>query len=209
MEKYQGSLIVVAAPSGGGKTSLIRNVLSKLDNLEVSISHTTRPARPKEVNGKDYYFVETAQFARMIEANEFIEYAQVFDHQYGTSKQQIIEKLVAGVDILFDIDWQGAEQIKQHFKEDVVTIFILPPSLEKLRERLTNRNQDTDSVIHSRMQKAQDEMRHYNQFDYVIINDDFEHAAEELASIVIANRLKLAKQAMKKAKLLSLLLCQQ
>lgn len=209
MERYQGSLIVVAAPSGGGKTSLIRKLLSVMDNIEVSISHTTRPPRPNEVNGKDYYFVNEKQFADMVEQHQFIEYAQVFDHHYGTSKQQILEKLEEGIDILFDIDWQGAEQIKKHFIDDVVSIFILPPSLEALRARLTLRNQDPESVIQSRMQKAQDEMKHYNQFDYVIINDDFEHAADELVSIVTANRLKFAKQAMKKGKLLSLLLSEQ
>lgn len=209
MEKFQGSLIVVAAPSGGGKTSLIRKLLSMIDNIEVSVSHTTRPARPGEENGQDYYFISKQQFVNMVEENEFIEYAKVFDHHYGTSKQHILEQLEAGTDILFDIDWQGAEQIKQHFKEDVVSIFILPPSLDALRARLTHRNQDTESVIQARMQKAQAEMQHYNQFDYVVINDDFDHAADELASIVIANRLKLTKQARKKAKLLSLLLCEQ
>ena len=209
MGKYQGNLIVVAAPSGGGKTSLIRTLLSTLDNIEVSISHTTRPPRPGEVDGRDYYFVDDNQFKDMIDNQQFIEYATVFNHYYGTSKQQIIEKLASGTDILFDIDWQGAEQIQEHFSQDVVSIFILPPSLEVLRSRLTQRNQDSDAVIESRMHKAQHEMRHYEMFDYVIINDDFDHAADELASIVVANRLKLAKQVMKKAKLLSLLLGEQ
>ncbi len=209
MERYKGNLIVVAAPSGGGKTSLIQKLLSILDNLEVSISHTTRLARPGEVNGEDYFFIDKRQFTSMINKDEFIEHALVFGQHYGTSKQQVEQKLEAGTDILFDIDWQGAEQIKQHFTDDVVTIFILPPSLDVLRDRLKQRKQDTDDVVQARMEKAQDEMKHYKAFDYVIINDDFDQAVKELTSIVVANRLKLKKQAMKKVKLLSLLLCEK
>ena len=206
---YPGNLMVVSAPSGGGKTSLIHRVINQVDGLELSISHTTRPARVNEVDGVDYHFVDRETFEIMVEQDEFIEHAKVFDHHYGTSKQGIIQQLDMGKDVLFDIDWQGAQQLKSLFKGDVRSVFILPPSLEALHHRLKQRNQDTDSVVSSRMKKAQNEMGHFDAFDYLIINDNFEQAALDLTHIILANRLSTAKQRLKSKKLLSLLLTDQ
>lgn len=204
-EKYIGNLYIVAAPSGGGKTSLVKALVNALDDIEVSISHTTRAKRPAEIDGVDYFFVDADKFTQMIHANAFVEHAQVFGHFYGTSKAQIEERLIRGIDVVLDIDWQGAEQIKRIF-ETAVGIFIIPPSLSALRERLEARSQDCDEVILERMHRAQDELSHYGSFDYLIVNDDFAFAADELKSIVTANRLRMARQVEKQRKLLSFLL---
>lgn len=203
-----GTLYIVAAPSGGGKTSLVRQLVETVDGIEVSTSHTTRPMRPGEKNGVDYFFVSETAFNAMIKENAFIEHAQVFEHWYGTSVKQIAERLERGVDIVLDIDWQGAEQIKRLFK-NALSVFIVPPSLEVLRERLHNRRQDNEAVIAERMHKAQDEMSHYPEFDYLIVNDEFNTAAVELNAIVIANRLRMERQVNKQSKLLSFLLSSQ
>jgi guanylate kinase len=203
-----GNLYIVAAPSGGGKTSLVRKLVETLDQVEVSISHTTRKMRPGEQDGADYFFVDEKTFVQMIHDKAFLEHAQVFNHLYGTSIAQINERLAHGVDVILDIDWQGAAQIKKSFP-DAVSIFIIPPSLEELKQRLTNRRQDKDEVISDRMKKAQDELSHYAEFDYLIVNDSFEHAALELNAIVVANRLRIARQVNKQAKLLSFLMSTQ
>ncbi len=200
-----GNLYIVAAPSGGGKTSLVKKLLHALDDIEVSISHTTRAQRPGEKDGVDYFFVDEQQFMKMIDENAFIEYARVFDHLYGTSIEQIQSRLQKGIDIVLDIDWQGAQQIR-HLFPDTVSIFILPPSLEVLKKRLKNRRQDDEQTIQVRMQKAQEEMSHYSEFDYLIVNDDFADAALELQAIVIANRLRISRQSLKQGKLLSFML---
>lgn len=200
-----GTLYIVAAPSGGGKTSLVRQLVETLDGIEVSISHTTRPMRPGEHDGQDYFFVSKSEFLTMIDNKAFIEHAKVFDNLYGTSIAQITQRLERGLDIVLDIDWQGAQQIKSLFS-DAVSVFIVPPSLPVLRQRLLNRQQDKEEVIDDRMRRAQDEMSHYHEFDYLIVNDEFEQAAKELNAIVIANRLKMQKQAIKQAKLLSFLM---
>lgn len=205
---YSGNLYIVAAPSGGGKTSLVRHLVTTLDDMAVSISHTTRAIRPGEQDGVDYFFVPEQRFVEMVEESAFIEHARVFNQLYGTSAAQITERLNKGIDIVLDIDWQGAEQIRRAFPE-AVSIFIIPPSLEALKQRLMNRRQDNDEVISERMIKAQDELSHYPEFDYLIVNDHFEHAAMELRSIVIANRLKRDVQVNKQAKLLSFLLSSQ
>ncbi|HRD70009.1 MAG TPA: guanylate kinase [Legionella sp.] len=205
---YSGNLYIVAAPSGGGKTSLVRKLVETLDRVEVSISHTTRIMRPGEKHGVDYFFVDESEFKSLIEENAFIEHAKVFNHLYGTSVAQISSRLEQGIDIILDIDWQGAEQIKRIFPQ-AVSIFIIPPSLEELKQRLMNRRQDKDEVISDRMKKAQDELSHYPEFDYLIVNDSFEHAAMELSAIVIANRLKMECQVNKQSKLLSFLLSSQ
>jgi guanylate kinase len=207
-ENYSGNLYIVAAPSGGGKTSLVRHLVTTLDDIAISTSHTTRQIRPGEVDGADYFFVNEEQFIDMVNDNLFIEHARVFNHLYGTSTVQISERLKQGVDIVLDIDWQGAEQIKRLFPS-AVSIFIIPPSLEELKKRLMNRRQDNDEVISDRMIKAQDELSHYCEFDYLIVNDNFEHAAVELRAIVIANRLIIDRQVNKQAKLLSFLLSSQ
>lgn len=205
---YTGNLYIVAAPSGGGKTSLVRHLIEALDSIEVSISHTTRAMRSGEQNGIDYFFVNQKEFIRMINNNSFIEHAKVFNHLYGTSIAQIAGRLAQGIDVVLDIDWQGAEQIRHSFP-DAVSIFIIPPSLDELKSRLMNRRQDRDEVISERMKKAQDELSHYPEFDYLIVNDNFKHAASELEAIIIANRLRMGRQVNKQEKLLSFLLSSQ
>ncbi len=200
-----GTLFVICAPSGGGKTSLIKGILDTVSGIEVSISHTTRPIRPKEQEGQHYFFVTSETFDEMVSEDAFIEHAEVYEHAYGTSKQQISDRLARGVDVLLDIDWQGAKQISSFF-HDVVTIFILPPSLESLKQRLSSRGQDAEQTIARRMLKAQAEMSHYDEFDYLVINDEFEQALSEISKIVISGRLKRVKQQQKHAKLLSKLL---
>jgi guanylate kinase len=202
---YSGNLIIVAAPSGGGKTSLVRKLVSTLDNIEISISHTTRKMRPGEKHGVDYFFIDTERFLEMINANEFLEHAQVFHHHYGTSITQINTRLQAGIDIVLDIDWQGAQQIRQIYP-NAISVFIIPPSLLALKQRLLDRRQDDDEVIGHRMKQAQDELSHYAEFDYLIVNDDFAKAVLQLQAIVIANRLRMSRQAVILGKLLSFLL---
>lgn len=203
--KEKANIYVFAAPSGGGKTSLVKALLKRMKNIEVSISHTTRPKRAAEQEGRDYFFVNPEQFEQLKAADCFIECATVFGAQYGTSKQQIKQRLMNGIDVLLDIDWQGARQLKSHF-DNVVTIFILPPSVEILSKRLLDRQQDDSSTINYRMQKAQDEIKHYNEFDYLIVNDDFEQALEDIESIIKSERLKTTIQKMKYQSLLSNLL---
>jgi guanylate kinase len=202
---YKGNLYIVAAPSGGGKTSLVKKLVETVDNIEVSISHTTRAKRPGEKEASDYFYVSEEEFLNMVNDNAFIEHARVFNYFYGTSVKQITKRIEHGVDVVLDIDWQGAEQIRRNYPESV-SIFIVPPSLEVLEQRLMQRGQDKDHVINERMNKAKDEMSHYPEFDYLIVNEDFDRAAMELQSIVIANRLKIERQVNKQAKLLSFLL---
>lgn len=201
---YLGRLIIVSAPSGGGKTSLVKKLVKDLDNVEISISHTTRQKRPGEKNGIDYFFVNQEEFQGMIEEKAFIEHAIVFGHYYGTSIAQIKAKLQAGIDVVLDIDWQGAQQIKQIFS-DALSVFILPPSLQILKQRLLSRRQDHMDIVMDRMRLAQSELCHFSEFDYVIINDDFEKAAFELQTIIIANRLTCQRQMVRQKELLSFL----
>lgn len=205
---YSGNLFIVAAPSGGGKTSLVKKLIETLDHIEVSVSHTTRAMRPGERDGVDYFFIDDKEFINMVNDNSFLEHAKVFNNFYGTSIEQINARLACGIDVVLDIDWQGAEQIRRSFP-DAVSIFIIPPSLDALKQRLTNRQQDNHDVISDRMKKAQDELSHYPEFDYLIVNDDFEHAAMELGAIVIANRLRVQRQVNKQSKLLSFLMSSQ
>ncbi|WP_031567757.1 guanylate kinase [Legionella wadsworthii] len=205
---YTGNLFIVAAPSGGGKTSLVKKIVETLEDIEVSVSHTTRKMRPGELHGVDYYFINEEEFLNMVNDCSFLEHARVFNHLYGTSIEQITKRLQNGIDVVLDIDWQGAEQIRRSFPE-AVSIFIVPPSLDVLKQRLLNRKQDKDEVISDRMKKAQDELSHYSEFDYLIVNDNFEKAAIELGAIVIANRLRIERQSNKQAKLLSFLLSSQ
>lgn len=200
-----GQLFIVAAPSGGGKTSLVNRLIQSMSSIELSISHTTRPVRPKEKHGKDYFFVDTAEFESMIAQNDFIEYAKVFGNFYGTSKKQIEERLHQGIDVVLDIDWQGAQQIRQTYPS-AISIFLLPPSLQALRERLENRQQDNQDIIEKRMQQAQTELEHYQEFGYLIVNEEFDLALSQLKSIVTAERLKKKIQMLRQRKLLSFLL---
>ncbi|MDI9819744.1 MULTISPECIES: guanylate kinase [unclassified Legionella] len=205
---YTGNLIIVAAPSGGGKTSLVKKLVSETDNIEVSISHTTRRVRPGEKEGVDYFFINEQQFLKMVADNAFIEYAKVFNHYYGTSVTQINARLQSGIDVVLDIDWQGAQQIKRLYPE-AVSVFVVPPSLAILKQRLLDRRQDNEEVVAGRMKRAQDELSHFNEFDYLIVNDSFDKAASELQAIVLANRLQMKRQAVQQGKLLSFLLSSQ
>lgn len=203
--KSTGNLYIVAAPSGGGKTSLVKALLADLVNIEVSVSHTTRAQRPYEKDGRDYHFVSDETFQKMVENDEFIEHAEVFGAHYGTAKAPLMQRLEQGIDVLLDIDWQGARQLTDLFS-NVVTVFILPPSLEVLEARLKKRAQDSLDTIASRMQQAKNEISHYQAFDYLIINEAFEQALAELKAIVHANRLKRSVQSIRYEKLLSNLL---
>lgn len=201
----RGQLYVVSAPSGAGKTSLVKQLVAEIPDIGLSVSHTTRARRPGEQDGRDYHFVSEAQFSDMIAQDAFLEYANVFGNYYGTAREPIESRLRQGEDVLLEIDWQGARQVRSVWA-DVVSIFILPPSLFALRERLEKRGQDDDSVIAKRMQAAREEMSHYGEYDYVIINDVFEQALYELKTIVIAHRLRLEKQKVRHRALIDALL---
>lgn len=201
----KGTLYVISAPSGAGKTSLVRALVERLDGVAVSVSHTTRPMRPGEEDGVHYHFVDRARFLAMVEAGAFLEHAQVFDHYYGTSQQAVEDQLRAGQDVILEIDWQGAAQVRR-LMPDCETVFILPPSREELERRLRRRGQDGDEVIARRMRDAVNEMSHYPEFDYLVINEVFEEALDGLQAIFVANRQRLARQQAEHAGLLRALL---
>ncbi len=201
----KGKLYVVSAASGAGKTSLVSAVLQQVDDIQVSVSHTTRVPREGEVDGVNYHFVDTGKFEEMVEAAEFFEHATVFGNMYGTSQRHVEQQLHDGKDVILEIDWQGARQIRQLIP-DCSTIYIAPPSTSVLRERLTSRGQDDDDVIDRRMQEAVSEMSHYVEFDYLVINDDFEQARENLAAIIVGNRMLLEHQQKEHMELLAKLL---
>jgi guanylate kinase len=183
-----GQLYVISAPSGAGKTSLVKALLESTPNLEVSVSHTTRDIRPGETDGINYHFVDQSEFESIRDANGFFEWAQVFGNFYGTSSQTVQERLADGIDVILEIDWQGARQIKA-LVNTAISIFVLPPSTAALRSRLTDRGQDNDEIIEGRMQAARDEMAHYREADFIVLNDDFETALHDIQSIVRARRL--------------------
>jgi guanylate kinase len=200
-----GTLYVFSAPSGAGKTTLVKALLEQTGDIGVSVSHTTRAPRTGESNGKDYNFVSQAEFKALIEQNAFLEHAQVFDNFYGTSQIWVEQELDAGRDVILEIDWQGANQIRQQMP-DMISVFILPPSREELLKRLTGRGTDAQDVIDRRMHDAVSEMSHYGEFDYIIINDDFDLALQELRSIVLARRQRTAVQSKIQQELLQNLL---
>jgi len=186
MNARRGRLFVVSAPSGAGKTSLLARLLGGGGRLKLSVSHTTRPGRKGEVDGRDYHFVDAATFARMARDGDFLEYAKVYDYDYGTSRRFVEGELARGYDIVLEIDWQGARQVMRHIGEGAlegVSVFILPPSERALRERLTRRNLDTRQVIERRMEEAMKEMSHCNEFDHIVVNDDFDRACGDLRRI--------------------------
>lgn len=188
-----GQLYVISAPSGAGKTSLVKALLESIPNLEVSVSHTTRDIRPGETDGINYHFVDGSEFESIRDANGFFEWAQVFGNFYGTSSQAVQKKLADGIDVILEIDWQGARQVKT-LVNSAISIFVLPPSTAALRSRLTDRGQDNDEIIEGRMQAARDEMTHYTDSDFIVLNDDFETALHDLQSIVRAHRLSQETQ---------------
>jgi guanylate kinase len=179
----RGRLFVIAAPSGAGKTSLVRALMQREPGLRFSISYTTRPRRPTEEHGRDYYFVDAAGFERMVAAGEFLEHARVFDNRYGTARRVVEESLAAGDDLILEIDWQGAAQVRAALPESL-SIFILPPSRDELERRLRGRGTDAEEVIARRLRDAASDMAHWNEFDYVVVNRDFEQAVAELQAIV-------------------------
>lgn len=183
-ETSRGHLFIISAPSGGGKTSLIKEVRAKSVRLTVSVSHTTRVRRASEIDGKDYYFVDPQTFNAMVERGDFVEHAEVFGAYYGTAKAFVENELSQGTDVVLEIDWQGAKQVRMHY-QDAISIFILPPSKQVLQQRLESRGLDSRETIRFRMECAMAEMSHYNEYDYVIINDDFAEAAVMLAEIMI------------------------
>ncbi|ETI59692.1 guanylate kinase [Marinomonas profundimaris] len=189
MDKHKGNLFILSAPSGAGKSTLYKALLSQDKQVRISISHTTRAPRTGEENGREYYFIDDESFLDMIAEDAFFEHAQVFDNYYGTSKESIFEMLEQGLDVILEIDWQGARQIRQIYPE-AIGIFILPPSLHALEERLKSRATDTEDVIQRRMAKAVNEMSHYHEYDFVIVNDDFDAALSQMASIFMAMRAK-------------------
>lgn len=189
-DKRRGMMFVLSSPSGAGKTSLSRALIDQDDHLILSISATTRPKRPGEEHGKDYFFTDESDFLNKASNNEFLEYAKVFDAHYGTPADFVDEQLADGMDVLFDIDWQGTQRLRQKREQDLVSIFILPPSMAELESRLKNRAQDDDETVLRRMTKAASEISHWDEYDYVIVNKDFDHSLEKLQAILDAERCK-------------------
>ena len=186
----RGLLLVMSSPSGAGKTTLSRRLLAKDSTITMSVSVTTRSPRPGEVDGKDYHFIAHEEFRRLRDRDDLLEYAEVFGNFYGTPKRLVVEALQAGRDVLFDIDWQGTQQLAQAMEDDLVRIFILPPAAEELRLRLIKRAQDSASTVAKRMAKAADEISHWPEYDYVIVNEDIETASRQIDAILTAERLK-------------------
>lgn len=183
-------MLVLSSPSGAGKSTISRALLEKHPDLTMSISATTRPMRPGEVDGKDYYFIDKTKFEDMVADGDFLEHAQVFDNYYGTPRPPVVKALEQGKDVLFDVDWQGTQQLRQNARDDLASIFILPPSVEELERRLYARAQDPEDVVKKRMAKATSEMSHWAEYDYIIINEAIEHSVGEAEAILSAERLK-------------------
>lgn len=196
-----GSLFIVAAPSGAGKTSLVKALVQQDPTITLSVSHTTRAPRPGEIDGQDYWFVSQEQFAQMRDESEFLESATVFDNSYGTSAKAVQAQLEKGLDVILEIDWQGAQQVRKN-NTDCKSIFILPPSKQALEQRLRGRGQDSDEIIARRMRDAENEMSHYIEFDYLIVNDDFDQALAELSSVISSQRHTISVQKNKLSNLL-------
>ncbi len=196
-----GNLYVISAPSGTGKTTLVKTLVDSLPNVTVSISHTTRSKRPAEIHGVNYYFASESEFNQMVKENAFLEHATVFNNMYGTSRAWVEETLQRGMDVILEIDWQGAQQIQQ-LLPSCISIFILPPSLDALSQRLMQRNQDHADIIQKRLADAQETISHVSDYDYVVLNDDFETALDDLKTIVRAGRLAEDRQVKRLASLL-------
>jgi guanylate kinase len=193
-EPRRGFMFVLSSPSGAGKTTLSRRLLARHSGLSMSISVTTRPPRPREIEGQDYYFVDEPRFRAMAEGGDLLEHARVFDHYYGTPAEMVEESLQKGIDVLFDIDWQGTRQLAEKRRDDLVSVFILPPSMDELERRLRQRGQDSDEVVSSRMAKAAAEISHWEEYDYVVINRDIDMALEKIIHILEAERAKRIRQ---------------
>jgi guanylate kinase len=190
----RGLMLVLSSPSGAGKTTIARRLLERDARLVMSVSATTRPKRPGEVDGVDYFFVAAPEFDRMAAAGELLEHAKVFGHHYGTPRLAVERALAQGRDVMFDIDWQGTQQLRQNARADLVSVFVLPPSTEELARRLHTRAQDSDDVVAARMAKAADEMSHWPEYDYIVVNRDIEESVEAVRAILLAERLKRERQ---------------
>ena len=194
LKKNKGLMLVLSSPSGAGKSSICRSLLSLDNNLNMSISTTTREKRPNEIDGSDYFFVDENKFNELLIKGYFIEHAKVFGNYYGTEKKIIEDSIDQGKDLLFDIDWQGAQQLREKMGEDVVSVFILPPSKKELEKRLKNRGQDSDLVVKNRMNEASSEITHWAEYDYLIINDNLDQSVSDVLSILKAERMKRIRQ---------------
>lgn len=192
--RRRGLMLVLSSPSGAGKSTISRALLERHPDLTMSVSATTRPMRPGEVEGEHYHFMDQAKFDAMVQDGEFLEHATVFDNSYGTPRGPVMEALQAGQDVLFDVDWQGTQQIRENALEDLVSIFILPPSVEELERRLRTRAQDPDEVVQRRMAKATSEMSHWAEYDYIIVNEVIDESVAQADAILAAERLKRRRQ---------------
>jgi guanylate kinase len=192
--RRRGLMLVLSSPSGAGKTTISRRILEMDSNLTLSISATTRPKRPGEITGIDYHFIDNTEFDLRVNRGEFLEYAKVFGHYYGTPRRPVEEALSAGRDVLFDIDWQGTQQLAQSARDDLVGVFILPPSTRTLERRLKARAQDSEEVVAQRMAKAADEMSHWAEYDYIVVNTDIEASVRRVQAILEAERLRRERQ---------------
>jgi guanylate kinase len=190
----RGVMLVLSSPSGAGKTTLSRLLLERDSTIEMSVSVTTRKPRPGEINGRDYHFIDGARFDAMVARSELLEWAEVFGNRYGTPRAPVARALAAGRDVLFDIDWQGTQQLRENGRDDLVSVFVLPPSVRDLEQRLRSRAQDSEDVIRTRMSKAANEMSHWAEYDYVVINRDVWRAYEDVCAILAAERLKRERQ---------------
>ena len=182
-KKEDGIIVILSSPSGAGKTTLVK-ILAEKKNFFISISHTTRNPRSNEINGKDYYFVEQEEFDNLVKKKSFLEYAKIFDNQYGTLREPVIKYLSSGKDVLFDIDWQGTQQIKKNKESQLVTFFILPPNIKVLKERLLNRHRGQEELISKRMSKFNEEVSHWNEYNYVVVNDDLDNCYNKIIGII-------------------------
>ena len=195
MAKEEKSMMfVLSSPSGTGKTTLAKKIAKSNTNFSISISHTTRKPRPNEINGKDYYFVSTGEFEDLIKKNNFFEYANIFDNRYGTSKKPVMELLSRGKDVLFDIDWQGTKQLSENKNLSLVTFFILPPNRKVLKERLLNRHERQEEIVEKRMKKFSEEVSHWNEYNYVVVNDDLEECYNKILSIIMSEKKGLSQK---------------
>ncbi len=188
VKKKRGMMFVLSSPSGVGKTTLTKKIANQNSNFKISISHTTRKPRPNEVNGKDYYFVNNQDFDELITNKSFYEYANIFDNRYGTLKAPVLEMLTLGQDVLFDIDWQGTQQLKKIKDLSLITFFILPPNIKTLKERLLNRHKNQEKIIEKRMHKFNEEVSHWNEYNYVVVNDDLNKCYEKILNIIFLSK---------------------
>ena len=190
----KGMMFVLSSPSGTGKTTLAKKIAESNTNFSISISHTTRKPRPNEINGKDYYFVSTVEFEDLIKKNNFFEYANIFDNRYGTLKKPVLELLSRGKDVLFDIDWQGTKQLSENKNLSLVTFFILPPNRKVLKERLLNRHERQEEIVKKRMNKFSEEVSHWNEYNYVVVNDDLDECYNKILSIIMSEKKGLSQK---------------